>query len=300
MLPYFSTPLQEIRHPQIEKAGIRLLIKREDLNHPTVSGNKWWKLKYNLQAARSSGATTLLTFGGAYSNHLYATASAGKLCGFQTIGIIRGEPTFPLNSTLSFLKKNGMDLHWINRGLFRQKGDPEFLKGLERQFGHFYLLPEGGTNNLAVKGVSEFSNMLATLEFDYLFSAVGTGGTLSGLIHGLKGKGHVVGIPVLKNGEFLFQEIQHWLNAMGSPSLKNWSLLTAYHFGGYGKYNPELLSFIKQLKEQFELPLDQVYTGKMLWALFKQIEKGFFKRGDTLLALHSGGLQGSLLKGPDP
>ncbi len=290
LLTYTPTPIQEIFDPLLDQHGIRLLVKREDQNHTTISGNKWWKLKYNLEEARRLNKKTLLTFGGAYSNHIYATAAAAKECGIQSIGIIRGEEALPLNPTLRFAIDQGMKIHYITREDYRRKSEHEFINDLRAQYGDFYLIPEGGTNHLAVKGTTEFAaQYLSKIEFDYLFLAMGTGGTMAGVINGLEGKNKIVGIPVLKNGGFLADEIKPYLN----KEYSNWSLLTEYHHGGYAKTTSALMDFIKKMGSQHRLPLDQVYTGKLLWGVFEEIKKGSFRRGTTLLVLHSGGLQGA-------
>ena len=285
MLRYTPTPTVEITDPIVEKAGVRLLIKREDLNHPLISGNKWWKLKYNLAEAQTQNKKTLLTFGGAYSNHMYATAAAAAELGFKSIGIIRGEETLPLNSTLSFAKQRGMSLHYVSRELYRTKTSSQFMYALEQQFGDFYLIPEGGTNILAVKGATEFAQTLNT-DFDYVCCPVGTGGTLAGLIEGLPEK-KVIGFSVLKGGEFLANDIQALTTVKG-----NWNVVSDYHFGGYAKTNSALEQFIRTFEANHAILLDQVYTGKMMAGIYDLIQKGHFVKGNTILAIHTGGLQG--------
>ncbi len=285
MLRYAPTPVQEIFDLVLDHAGVRLLIKREDLNHPLVSGNKWWKLKHNLAEARTQNKKTLLTFGGAYSNHIYATAAAAAELGFKSIGIIRGEETLPLNSTLSFAKEQGMSLHYVSRELYRSKTSSQFIEELEQLFGDFYLIPEGGTNALAVKGATEFAQTLNS-DFDYVCCPVGTGGTLAGLIEELPEK-KVIGFSVLKGGEFLTEDIQALTSVKG-----NWSVMTDYHFGGYAKTNSALEQFIRTFEAKHAILLDQVYTGKMMAGIFDLIQKGHFVKGNTILAIHTGGLQG--------
>lgn len=287
MLTYTPTPIQEIHSPLFEKAGVQVLVKREDLNHPYVSGNKWWKLKYNLEEAIKLKHNTLLTFGGAYSNHIYATAAAAHELGLKSIGIIRGEETLPLNDTLAFAKSRGMQLHYVSREAYRKKTENEFLENLRKQFGEFYLIPEGGTNTLAVKGVTEFTQTLGN-DFDYLCCAVGTGGTMAGLINGFEGKKKLIGFPVLKGGEFLKTEIESLLLI----KYNNWEFLTEYHFGGYGKTNDILIEFIKFIESTHTLLIDQIYTGKLLFGVFDLVTKGYFERGTKLHVLHSGGIQG--------
>ncbi len=292
MIIYQETPVQEIKDPLLEEVQVRLLVKREDLNHPYISGNKWWKLKYNLEEARRLGKKKLLTFGGAYSNHIYATAAAAREVGFESIGIIRGEEKHPLNSTLTFAKSSGMQLHYISREAYRKKNELEFIESWHKQIGDFYLIPEGGTNELAVKGCEEFAiKILAEIDFDVLCLPVGTGGTMAGIVKGLEGKKEAVGIAVLKNGEFLVDEIKTLIGD-NVNIYRNWSVLTSYHHGGYAKAPKELLAFIAKFKKDKNLPLDPVYTGKLMWAVLEEVKKGRFDRGSSVLAIHTGGLQG--------
>lgn len=287
MLSYTPTPIQEIHDPVFETAGVRILIKREDMNHSHVSGNKWWKLKYNLEEAKRPGKNTLLTFGGAYSNHIYATAAASQELGLKSIGIIRGEETFPLNQPLAFAKRSGMQLNYISRADYRKKHEPEFIKKLHDQFGDFYLIPEGGTNELAVKGVAEFANNLGD-DFDYLCCSVGTGGTLAGMIEGLPQSKKVIGFSSLKGGEFLGEEIRKYTDKKG-----NWELIHDYHFGGYGKTTLELMTFIKSFQTRTTIILDNVYMGKLLYGIYNLVTKNYFGSGSKILVLHTGGLQGT-------
>lgn len=293
MLSYSPTPVTEIKDRVLEKAGIQLLIKREDLNHPFVSGNKWWKLKYNLEAARRQNCRTLLTFGGAYSNHIYATVAAAKECGFESIGIIRGEETLPLNHTLAFAQGCGMKLHYVSRELYKRKNDPDFIRKLHEKFGAFYLIPEGGSNALAVKGVKEFARIISGFTFHNLCVPVGTGGTLAGFVAGLNRRVEIIGFSSLKGGEFLNEDIKNLLTESSLIGHSNWRIETNYHHGGYGKTTPELMRFMEDFEIQHHIPLDQVYTGKMLYGIFDMVEKGMFERGSILLAVHTGGLQGT-------
>lgn len=295
-LEYHETPVIEIHHPIIERAGVRLLIKREDLNHPTISGNKWWKLKYNLNAAKSLGLNTVLTFGGAYSNHIYSTAAACREAGLQVIGIIRGEEHPVLNATLAFATNQGMHLHYISRSVYRRKSESDFMLELQSTFGPFYAVPEGGTNMAGIRGAEEFVNKLTGIDYDLVFLPVGTGGTITGVIAGHKGQKQIIGVPVLKAGDFLRIEIESFLLEYCDVKFDNWSLLDNYDHGGYAKFSPQLAEFIFMLKSDCNLPLDQVYTGKMLYAIFTEVTKGTFARGTTLLAIHTGGLQGSIIR----
>ena len=266
---------------------VELYIKREDKIHPFVSGNKYRKLKYNLLEAKNNGFDTLLTFGGAFSNHIAAVASAGNAFGFKTIGIVRGEELgnkISENSTLSFAKENGMQFKFVSRELYRNKTSESFLNDLKEEFGDFYLISEGGTNKLAVKGCEEILNT-EDKNFDYICCAVGTGGTISGLINCSKPSQQVLGFPALK-GDFLKEDISKF------ASQTNWKLITDYHFGGYAKINEELVTFINQFKIDNQVSLDPVYTGKMLFGIMDLINKNHFPKGSKILVIHTGGLQG--------
>lgn len=288
MLSYTQTPIQELHDPLFDKAAVRVLVKREDLNHPYVSGNKWWKLKYNLEEAKRLGHKTLLTFGGAYSNHIFSTAAAAHELGFESIGVIRGEETLPLNPTLRFAKSCGMRLKYVSREAYRQKANADFIERLHLEFGDFYLIPEGGTNELAVKGVEAFARTLGD-RFDYLCCAVGTGGTLAGLVKGIPANKTILGFPVLKGGGFLKADIENLIGVKFS----NWSINEDFHFGGYGKTTGELNRFISFIGTHQNLPLDKVYTAKAFYGLRSLIESGSFKKKSTILFLHTGGLQGN-------
>lgn len=294
LLEYHETPVVEIRHPLIEKNGIQLFVKREDLNHRFISGNKWWKLKYNLQAAAEAGYKRLLTFGGAYSNHIYATAAACREYGLDSVGVVRGEGQPTLSPTLAFARSQGMHLHFVTRSEYRQKTDPAFLSTLEERFGKCFVVPEGGTNIHGIHGAEDFVDEIRSLPFDTIFVPVGTGGTICGIIAGLDGRKEIVGVPVLKPGDFLRQEIASYLQMYCNNQFSNWSLLTDYHHGGYAKISSELVAFMGMMRTECNLPLDHVYTGKLLFAVFREIEKLVYKRGTTILAVHTGGLQGTI------
>lgn len=289
MLSYNETPVLELNEPLAVAAGVRLLVKREDLNHPLVSGNKWWKLKYNLQEASRQGKNTILTFGGAYSNHIYATAAAAAGNGFKCIGVIRGEKTLPLNPILAAATAFGMTFDYITREQYRMKNDPVFLAALEKRWGDPYLLPEGGTNEHGVRGARAFGHALVNLAFDYLCVPVGTGGTIAGLISANAGHARIVGFPAIKGEGSLPSDIVNLSGGIGQQD-GNWVLERSYHHGGYAKTTPELLTFIKEFQRLHGVPLDPVYTGKMMYGVFDLMKKGFFRRGSTVLAIHTGGL----------
>lgn len=283
---------QKIDSPLLAGWDGELFIKREDQIHPFISGNKYRKLKYNLIAAKESGARLLLTFGGAYSNHLSALSYAGKKYGFETIGIVRGDElkenldqVLQENQTLKFARENGMQFKFISRSDYRTKNSASFLRALKEEFGDFYLVPEGGTNDLAIKGCEEILNHEDHI-FDYICVSVGTGGTISGLINSAADHQTVLGFPSLK-GDFLNQEISWHTEAK-----KDWILMDEYHFGGYAKINEKLISFINQFYRQTNIPLDPVYTGKMMYGIFDLVQKNYFKEKSKILAIHTGGLQG--------
>ncbi len=274
-----------------------LYIKREDLIHPAISGNKWYKLKYNLVEAERQGFSTLLTFGGAYSNHIYAVAAAGNLFGFKTIGIIRGEEHLPLNPTLDFASNNGMELHYVRRSEYRRKSYPEFLEKLKSKFGDVYIIPEGGSNDLAVKGASEIIENI-NFDFDLITLPCGTGGTLAGIIAGLKGEKQALGFSVLKGGSFLINNVKEHLISAKSEVYDNWSIILDYHFGGYAKISKELIEFINEFEVINGIQLDPVYTGKMMFGLADMIKKKLLDSTKIILSIHTGGLQG--VEGMEP
>ena len=276
-------------HNQIlqSRPDITLAIKREDLIHPFVSGNKYRKLKYNISEALKLGQHRLLTFGGAFSNHIAAVAAAGKEQGLQTIGIIRGDELtggVSNNPTLQFATDCGMQLEFISREAYRQKSEAAFIEKLQQKFGDYYLLPEGGTNDLAVKGCEEILTQ-ADAAFEYICCAVGTGGTISGLINSAKPCQQVLGFPAVK-GDFLRQEIHKF----AKPD--NWKLISDYQFGGYAKVNEELIGFLNRFYLENGVPLDPVYTGKMVFGVIDLIQKDYFPSCSKILMIHTGGLQG--------
>ena len=267
--------------------SITVSIKREDLIHPIVSGNKFRKLKYNLIQAKAENQQTLLTFGGAFSNHIAAVAFAGKEQNFKTIGIIRGEELrnkISENPTLQFAQDCGMHLEFVTREAYRQKTELGFLENLRTKFGAFYFIPEGGTNELAIKGCEEIL-IVEDAEFDYICCSIGTGGTITGIINSLFPHQKVLGFPALK-GEFLEDEIRIFAQN------ENWEVIADYHFGGYGKVTPELIVFMNQFHKESQIPLDPIYTAKMFFGVMDLIEKNYFPKKSKILLIHTGGIQG--------
>ncbi|MGB6154130.1 MAG: pyridoxal-phosphate dependent enzyme [Pricia sp.] len=277
---------QEISLPLLTEKQVSLSIKREDLIHPLISGNKYRKLKYNLIEAKKQGFDTILTFGGAFSNHIAATAYAGKWYGFKTIGIIRGEELsekWDANPTLKLASEHGMRFKFIARDDYRRKENPSYLKRLQIEFGACYVLPEGGTNALAVKGCQEILTP-EDATFDLICGSVGTGGTLSGIINASFKHQRVLGFPALKGG-FLNEDIRKFV-------LKDtWELIEDYHFGGYAKVTAELIRFINDFKARTQISLDAIYTGKMMYGILDLVAADYFPPKTKLLAVHTGGLQ---------
>jgi len=269
------------------RLNTQVSLKPDYLIHPTVSGNKYRKLKYNLQKVQSENYKGILTFGGAFSNHIAATAAAGLALNIPTVGVIRGEELASkkeLNSTLNYAKSCGMHLEYVSRSDYKQKNDPAYLKLLLENFKNFYVIPEGGTNGLAIKGCQEILSQ-EDLTFDIICCAVGTGGTIAGLINSSLPTQKIIGFPALKGG-FLNEDICKF------ASQSNWELWDAYHFGGYAKVDSKLITFMNHFKSTYKIPLDPVYTAKMMYGIFDAIQTGKIPKNAKVLAIHTGGLQG--------
>ena len=285
----FDQIAQSIPYQHIHVDGFEITIKRLDLVHPQISGNKFFKLKYNLLAAQHQGYKKLLTFGGAYSNHIAATAYAAQCFGFDSLGIIRGEElaSKPLNPTLSTAQQFGMQLQFVSRENYRLKQSPDYLAQLQQDYPDYYLIPEGGTNNLAIQGCQEILNAQDRENYDLICCAVGTGGTMTGLIEASSTHQQVLGFSALK-GDFLTSEVQQLTHKT------NWQITDQFCCGGYAKTTSELLQFIQAFEQRYQIPLEQVYTGKMLMGVFELIQQGQFSAHSRILVIHSGGLQGRL------
>ena len=272
----------KIKHP-----SIKLFIKREDLLHPVVSGNKFRKLKYNIIQAKEEKHTLLVTFGGAFSNHIAAVAYACKEASLQSIGIIRGdelEAEIENNPTLKFAETCGMQFKFVSREEYNQKTESSYKQALTKKYGRHYLLPEGGTNQLAIKGCEEILQD-SDADFNYICCAIGTGGTISGIINSAKPHQKILGFPALK-ADFLTEEITKFAKK------DNWSLISDYHFGGYAKVTDELIAFMNEFYVNNNFLLDPVYTSKMVFGTLDLIEKGYFADNVKILLIHTGGLQG--------
>ncbi|MEX0739797.1 MAG: pyridoxal-phosphate dependent enzyme [Pseudohongiella sp.] len=297
--------VQSVHDDVLQAHDVSLRVIRFDLAHPTVGGNKWYKLQRNLALAREQGATRLLSFGGAYSNHLYALAAAGAAAGFETVGVVRGELVQPLNSTLAFAHAHGMQLIPVSRATYRRRSDADYIAGLHHQYGPFYLIPEGGANVAGVRGCEDMATVLATLIPDLadceIALACGTGTTLAGLLSGLRllykhqtneSRPFVRGVAVLKGADFLRHDIRHWLTCVNSPAKdEDWCLETDYHGGGYARVNQDLSDFVVRFARMHNIALEPVYTGKLMQALYQRIGSGLYPPGSRILALHTGGLR---------
>lgn len=284
---HFHSPVEEISNSLFKEKQVRVFIKRDDLIHPFISGNKWRKLKYVLRKAQVENKMHLVTFGGAWSNHLLATASAAAKFGFRSTGIVRGENVD--NSLLTLCKVFGMQLEFADRESYRDK--KALFSAYFSDDPAAFFIDEGGAGAEAVQGVSELVPELDK-EYDHLFCACGTGTTAAGILNGLKEnklKTSFHAVPVLKNGEFLRAEIAKYLT-----SSVDFQLHTDYHFGGYAKTKPELIRFVGDFSASTGILIDPVYTGKLFYAVYDLIKKDHFEAGSSILVIHTGGLFGLL------
>jgi 1-aminocyclopropane-1-carboxylate deaminase len=281
------SPLAELADDRLAAAGLRLYLKRDDLINPEIPGNKWRKLTYNIEEARRRGDQQLLTFGGAYSNHIRATAAAGHYFGFSTVGIIRGEEHLPLNPSLAYAVRRGMRLAYLDRTAYRAKTHPAVIAGLRARFGEFYLLPEGGSNANAARGCAEIPAEISA-PFDVICCPCGTGGTLAGIAAGLAPGQRAIGFAVLRGGEFLARDVAGLqVQAFGASSA-NWAIEPGYHFGGFARRTPELDRFIADFRDRHGLILDWVYTAKMMYGLYALAARAAFPPGTSLAAVITG------------
>lgn len=280
------SPLEELDDDRIARRGVRLLLKRDDLINPEVPGNKWRKLKYNLEAAAAGGHDTLLTFGGAYSNHIRAVAAAGHYFGYDTIGVIRGEERLPLNPVLAYAMSHGMRLGYLDRTSYREKMSDVVLNRLSDRFGDFFLVPEGGSNVAGVRGATELPREI-DIPYDVICCPCGTGGTLAGVAAGLSHGVRALGFSALKGGGFLVDDVRQLQADFDRPTT-NWSLELDYHFGGFARKNADLDWFIAEFRERHSIELEWVYVAKMLYGVFDLVGSGRFEPGTTLIAVVTG------------
>jgi 1-aminocyclopropane-1-carboxylate deaminase len=294
MLAGADLTLQRFEHPLLNECGLQLQVLRADLVHPLLSGNKAFKLRYPLQVAKQLGKRQLLSFGGAWSNHLFSLAAAGQIFGFETIGLLRGEePTAP-NPVLQAMREMGMQTQWLDRQTYRLRHDPAFLTDLQQRYPEALIIPEGGAGLDGVRGAAEMLSSLPA-EIDLVACAVGTGTTLAGLISAAPPNCQVLGLAVLKGADYLLPEIENWLQALAKESdlkqpFAKWELETRFHGGGYAKVPTELRDFVARFSGP-ELPLEPVYTGKAFWGLWQMIEHGELPPGTREICfVHTGGI----------
>jgi 1-aminocyclopropane-1-carboxylate deaminase/D-cysteine desulfhydrase-like pyridoxal-dependent ACC family enzyme len=295
----FSTPspLTKVPFAPLNDHGITLLVKRDDLIHPDVSGNKWRKLRLNIEQATSRGNDTLLTFGGAHSNHIAATAAAGKIFGLKTIGIIRAEDADLANHTLAFAARCGMHIHRVSRSEFRQVDNWEYRISLKEVFGNFYLIPQGGAGYYGVQGCQD---ILKEIEIPYhrVFVGAGTGTTLSGMALANKGLATLYGVSALKGGAFLIDDVRSNIKEVvndpeaASFLMEKIHILDSYHFGGYARIGHELIDFMRRFTAETGIKLDPVYTAKTAFAMSDLAAKNPPAQPETWVLIHTGGLQG--------
>lgn len=281
------SPVEELTDERLTARGVRLYVKRDDLIHPEIPGNKWRKLHLNLDAASRSDHRMVLTFGGAYSNHIRATAAAGSLFGLATIGVIRGEEHLPLNPSLAYAVGRGMMLTYLDRASYRRKDSAEVIERLRRQFGDFYLVPEGGSNELGVRGCADIPRE-TDLDFDVVCCACGTGATLAGIAAGLRDGQRAIGFSALKGAYSLDREIEALQRRTFGATSGNWTVEHEFHFGGFAKRTPGLDTFIDEFEQRHGLTLNWVYVAKMMSGVFTLVERGAFEAGTSIVAVITG------------
>jgi 1-aminocyclopropane-1-carboxylate deaminase len=279
-----NIPISEVQHSVLSRHQVRLFVKRDDLIHPYISGNKWRKLKYNVAEMKREKSAGMLTFGGAYSNHILATAVAGNKLGFKTIGIIRGEEPPERNIVLKKAEELGMQLQFISREEYRKKNTKEFLEELQKNFPDFYIVPEGGANQFGVKGCKEIVPEI-TVDYTHVCCCCGTGATLAGIALSLPAGKKAIGFCVHKGGEAVEVDVANW-----TSDADNFTLISDYHFGGFAKSTEELRAFAQKFSAEIQIMIEPVYTAKMFYGIFDLVKKDFFKRGSTLIAIHTGGI----------
>jgi 1-aminocyclopropane-1-carboxylate deaminase len=291
----FLSPLVELHHPLFSHFNVKVSIKRDDLIHPVISGNKWRKLKHNILAAKSTSKAGIISFGGAYSNHIHALAYACKLEGLRSIGIIRGEPHYANNATLSQAASFGMTFDFVSRKEYRERAEKVYLQQLQEKHPNLLIVPEGGSNQLALQGVSEIvTELKQQTNWDYLITPVGSGGTIAGLLSAAHQEHEIIGISVLKQAGYLEKEVVNLL-AANKVKMENWQVVNQYHCGGYAKFSNNDQQQIISLAKQLGIPLEPIYSGKMILAFFDMLKNNYFRRNSHIVLLHTGGLQG--LKG---
>jgi len=296
---HIPLPLQRVLIQEFDEKNIELYVKRDDLIHPEVSGNKWRKLKFNIEQARFKGKDKIITFGGAHSNHIAATAKASEIYGLKSIGIIRGEDADFDNYTLSFARSCGMKLIAVSRSEYRNADSWDYKELLKTKYHNFYLIPQGGANYYGVNGCIEIVNEIeAEINPHAIYVPCGTATTLSGMILGNKAQRKIFGVSALKGGEFLLNDVRKNLMEVYSDketveyALDQVSLLTDYHFGGFAKVKEGLIEFMRNFYRQSEIKLDPIYTAKAAYAMLDKVRNKHNKEPEKWVLIHTGGLQG--------
>ena len=283
--------LPEVKNELLSSCGVTLHVLRLDLLHQPAGGNKFFKLKYNIEEMKKRGLKKLLTFGGAFSNHILATSAAGKENRIETLGIIRGEELNEhSNVVLQSACANGMRLYFVTREEYRTRYREEYHRQLKERFGNFHLLPEGGSNSLAVKGCSEIIALI-NKDFDFICVPVGTGATLAGIACALSKKQQALGFVALANAKFLDEEVDRFIKEYSGKDAVNAKLIHDFHFGRYARSTDELEKFMQRFKEENNIPLEATYSGKMMYGIFEMLKGGYFVSGEKIIAVHTGGLQ---------
>ncbi len=283
----YNSPLQRLEDSFFIKHQLNVHVKRDDLIHPQISGNKWRKLKYNLEFAKHQGYQKILSFGGAYSNHIHALAYAGKHYGIKTVGIIRGEYHAD-NPTIGQVKLAGMDVHFISRADYKRRFDEEYLDQLHQRYPNALIIPEGGSNELALRGLGELVTEIPTSNADYIVCPCGSGGTSAGILKALSHEQRLLSIAVLKNADYLKDEIFK----LAIDNHHRLDFNTQFHLGGYGKVTPQLIDFINAFYKNHNIQLEPIYSGKMMFGFYELVKQGFFKPNTNITLIHTGGLQG--------
>ncbi|MBN1006823.1 1-aminocyclopropane-1-carboxylate deaminase/D-cysteine desulfhydrase [Amphritea pacifica] len=285
-------PVEKVLLPEFEQAGVQLDLLRLDLIHPLISGNKWFKLKYALEAVQASDCHRVLSFGGAWSNHLHALAYAGYELGIETIGVIRGERPAQLSATLMDAVGWGMTLEFVSRNQYRNKYDEQFNTALQQKYGDFHCLPEGGSGEWVVAGCREIISLFKATDYQLICCACGTGGTLAGLIAEKPEGVELLGVPVLKGAEFLYHDIRQMLARAEERDPGGWLLDLSSHEGGYARVSVELVDALRHFRECSGIELEPVYSGKAFLALQRKLARGELPPGSRVMLIHTGGMQG--------
>lgn len=289
------TPLQEVIWSPLTERGITLAVKREDLIHPGVSGNKLYKLLNHLAYARDCGVKRIVSFGGAYSNHLHALAISGQLLGIETIAVIRGEKPDQLSPTLQDCEAMGMGFKFVSRQDYKRRVDNDYIESLSKEFGHCHIVPEGGGGRLGALGCTAITDAIykaSKRPVNCICLACGTGTTMAGMVAGSSPETEMLGVAALKAAPGITQEVEEVASQITGTAQNNWKIESNFHGGGYAKVNDELIEIIEEFEAETAIPLDPVYTAKLFWAIKSKVEQGYWSEGSHIVAVHTGGLQG--------